>query len=827
MKDKFLRNSIFLGPVVMFIFFIIAASFYFFGFKDLGKAIELLGLGIGIGWFITWLIINQFIYKPLKILVSTGKSSVVSDSLELSDSLTALAQGNLTKRIKMKSETIKLFSNPLINVVTDLFNQIILNLHESAQEFNSITDEPNQRLFFVGSDAFLEGRACGEAMGQALDGQGEVGVITISLSHTSQDLRRKGFEGVLREKYPSVRIISIIENQSDPEKTYIATKEFLNRFPKLNGIYITEGDTPYMAARALMELKAIGRIKIVTHDLVNETMEYLSQGIITATIGQEPFAQGHDLVIHLFNHLVSGWRPSTPRLLTNMDIITKSNYSQFWEPKLGTIESAAASERRPKPLKPSPNQIKIAVLGREDSSFWLTVHKGMVAAVDELKTYNAQVDWIIPEKNYEPPNIELRCAMIEECISKGYQAIATDIFNNRLIISLNKAVNSGVVVATYNGEPSSLRGLIDTLSKRAVHLLDVSDTLINSAQDSSVVTGQITNTVQQLAAAAGNEAAAIGKASDSVQIIANSFNDILQGAKEQTIAAENAVNATEKINFAIKNANESSHTLAKTMEIASTTAQHGTDSVRETLEQMKSIQEAVNSASEMILEMNTFSKQIGSILKVIEDISDQTKLLALNATIEAARAGESGLGFAVVANEVRRLAEKSALATKEIATIILTVQKGVSESVSAMQVATNMVQTGTVLAQGSGDALDKLQETTRISQQQTEMLVKTNNSVVEVMDNLSVAIARVSAVIENNISSSQNVSNSVQNTLNLVENLAAISEENAASAEEIYASTSNMTSQVENVNTAAESLSIIARELQGSTAQFKIVETNK
>ena len=76
-------------------------------------------------------------------------------------------------------------------------------------------------------------------------------------------------------------------------------------------------------------------------------MEYLTKGVVTATLGQDPYAQGHDTVVHLFNHLVTGWRPSTPRLLTNRDVVTQENYRQFWQAGRGMIVSSrpgAASE---------------------------------------------------------------------------------------------------------------------------------------------------------------------------------------------------------------------------------------------------------------------------------------------------------------------------------------------------------------------------------------------------------------------------------------------------------------------------------------------------
>jgi ABC-type sugar transport system substrate-binding protein len=113
----------------------------------------------------------------------------------------------------------------------NVFNAVIAHLQDSAREFNSLTDEPCQRLFYVGTDAYLEGRICGEMMGQALNGQGQVAAIIGSFSLTSHKLRHKGFESALREKYPGVQITETAENHNNAQKCYTLTLELLKRHP--------------------------------------------------------------------------------------------------------------------------------------------------------------------------------------------------------------------------------------------------------------------------------------------------------------------------------------------------------------------------------------------------------------------------------------------------------------------------------------------------------------------------------------------------------------------------------------------------------------------
>ena len=185
------------------------------------------------------------------------------------------------------------------------------------------------------------------------------------------------------------------------------------------------------------------------------------------------------------------------------------------------------------------------------------------------------------------------------------------------------------------------------------------------------------------------------------------------------------------------------HMAAEGAQRATRSAQNGTEVVQRTVEVMNQIAEKVQESAKTVESLGARSDQIGEIIGTIEDIADQTNLLALNAAIEAARAGEQGRGFAVVADEVRALAERTTRATREIGEMIKAIQSETRGAVAAMVEGVHQVEAGTTEAARSGEALQGIMEqintvTMQINQiataaeQQTSTTCEISNSIHEV-----------------------------------------------------------------------------------------------
>jgi ABC-type sugar transport system substrate-binding protein len=195
--------------------------------------------------------------------------------------------------------------------------------------FNSETNTVNKRLFFVGADLYVQGQTAGRQMGKVLNGKGKVAVITGFFSVEAHELRRKGFEDTIVKEFPGITVVGRVENKDKADTAYTQAQDFMTSNPDLSAIYVTAGG-PFGAAKAVEDAGKGGVVKIVSYDFVDETMEFVKKGVITGTLGQDPYAQGHDPAVRLYNYLVGGVIPEAGRLLTKADFVTKENISQFY-----------------------------------------------------------------------------------------------------------------------------------------------------------------------------------------------------------------------------------------------------------------------------------------------------------------------------------------------------------------------------------------------------------------------------------------------------------------------------------------------------------------
>ncbi len=330
-------------------------------------------------------------------------------------------------------------------------------------------------------------------------------------------------------------------------------------------------------------------------------------------------------------------------------------------------------------------------------------------------------------------------------------------------VSVSTGDELGQLGETFNRTIDRLQGLVhtetdrDKMQSQVMNLL----TVVSSAAE-----GDLTAKAEVTADALGSVADAfnlmitglmtlVTHASNVAFEIQHSTTEILhasermkKGAAHQAVQIRNASDSVNAMSHTIQRMAENADAATQTSHKATQAAVKGGASVTETMKGMQRIRAAVQSTSKKIKGLGERSLEIGAIIEVINEIATQTNLLALNAAIEAARAGEQGKGFAVVADEVRKLAERAGRATKDITGLIKGIQVETSEAVTVMEESTREVEEGTRLADQAGAALREIEQIVKQTAGLVTDITRAAGDQVKVTESVVLSMDTISKVTE-------------------------------------------------------------------------------
>jgi methyl-accepting chemotaxis protein len=355
---------------------------------------------------------------------------------------------------------------------------------------------------------------------------------------------------------------------------------------------------------------------------------------------------------------------------------------------------------------------------------------------------------------------------------------------------LDKRANTDTSQGVYR---KILIGFNDTIDAVVNPINEISDVLSTMATGDLTVrmTGQykgvFENLKENINTFGESLSGLIQQQSEIVEAAASGATQLAATAETMATAAAELSSQTDEVAGAVeemsRTVTENANNAGRTTEVAQNNgsiANEGGKIVEQTVQKMRDIATVVNQSAKNIQELGKSSKQIGEIIKVIDEIADQTNLLALNAAIEAARAGEQGRGFAVVADEVRKLAERTTEATKQIAKMITGIQSETEQAVVVMNKGNDEVTSGIQLADNAGSSLKEIVESSQV-----------------VFDSIS----RIAAASEEQSVTSEQIS----------KNVVSISKVTGETAR-----------QIQEVALTADNLTRLTEELRNMVSQFKI-----
>jgi methyl-accepting chemotaxis protein len=345
-----------------------------------------------------------------------------------------------------------------------------------------------------------------------------------------------------------------------------------------------------------------------------------------------------------------------------------------------------------------------------------------------------------------------------------------------------------------------------------------------AANQASAAVEQIARAVEGVAGGAKEQALKIAHAGAAIEQLARSAQMIAEGATHQAAAIHQATGGIQQLDEEIESLSTHGNDLARSARDASTEAGGGNEAVAQTQAAMRRLREVSQRAADAMVALEERSAHVEQIVRTIEEIADQTNLLALNAAIEAARAGEHGRGFAVVADEVRKLAERSSQATGEISSILSAIRRETVAAAEAMRTSDESMAGGLSVAERAAAALEGVERAIETTTSVAEDLAARAHAMREASLRVTEHVATASAGVEENAAAANQMRITTEDVTATILPVAVAAEEQSGAAQQAAHATGELASGVQEIDATARALRQQAELLDALVARFVVDE---
>jgi methyl-accepting chemotaxis protein len=392
--------------------------------------------------------------------------------------------------------------------------------------------------------------------------------------------------------------------------------------------------------------------------------------------------------------------------------------------------------------------------------------------------------------------------------SQAQAAEETSTSMEEMAASIQTVAGNAQSLATYVEETSSS---ITQMGASIEEVAKSSSTLASTVTEASATIEEMSVSIDQMARNLENLAGTVTETSATVEQMTTSIEEVAKNAETLTGAAGKTSETVSELAAAVTDVAKIAEEADRISTKASEDARMGDLAVNTTVQGMKTIADTMENTTRVITSLGKRSQEIGKILEVIEEIADQTNLLALNAAIEAARAGEAGRGFAVVADEVRKLAERSVEATKEIGEVVRQVQEETTAAVETAKAGASETREGILLADKAGLALRRISDSVERSSQLMARIASAtakqstaSSQVLQTVKDMNMATANVTTAVREQAEGSRQIRAAMENINKVMTQAAYSTREQAAGGRQVRISVENMNKFASQVNIATK-----------------------